>query len=459
MSTRYDGPVNPFTEHNCQLLARKFQTTWEKGVFQRTFFYDYPALIAQESSQVLLGIERGWILKAIQDFLQGNDLNTPDLREAILAESYKLYWSPAPRENWDKLLSLLKIYDLDDPELGEIYLVFAPITLEEAEAIQAFLAVYRELTGPRNAPYAPLLAVSISVRKNWEGWRIHDWSYLYPLEVSYLGPYIIFTTQEWDQRTMDHLFQYQQFPLFFPRIEDMIGCYATFLLIEATGGEMELQWKDRTLFCGECGYLQVLDLRDHFLEICYEIGRQKVAFRKIPNYATAQNLTETTNCKCLYYHYEYYAVIPNGTQISVEMVEGPDLPEEGLYFFPKSLMEGLGYHLAKVDPFYREIPLGYRTFYDPETDLRLTAYYYRTTALTEQVVHIILGENNTRVREKLQELVNNGYFFTKRSQRIMRAYPELVVGDTLIPRNLSREPAKLLEEMEKILSITEEKKQ
>ena len=476
---QYTGPVSPTSNYSCQMIAAKlkdrFDLTSRRLIRNRFIENDYFGIIAYEVSKgrTLIAFDKNWVLPAIANYIEEQityDMEKPaSLRERIATYNPMSLNPEEPIAQWDQIPNLhgelftlddLTIYPFHDTVFGtaegcqsEACMVFAPIDLDEAEKI--YLYLYRNVQLYTDVHYLTLRDVSIE--------KVKDFQYLFPVDLKYLGHYAVISTNKMTRDRLEQIYQLGEIAFDFPRLNELTGAYATYLLAESMFFQYSMRWERNILLLGLCGYIQALDLVENFGQILNEIEKETPYYKILPNYSTAAYLAATTDCKCFHYNGKYYAVLyedmdiptietPSPKEISrIELIcpllaiTRQDTAQQAKVYF-----QSLGYDVnPSPDPYSNDLQLGFRTLeINGETS---TTYFYQATHKNEVDLHETKGPYNDEVRIRLELLLRNGYFFIQKVRNITRGYPEFIPSTPPISRQLSENPSDLIVQLDNLI--------
>jgi len=458
----YRGQIKPESTAACHLVARKLQDTYnpEKKRFTRRGFLDndYLGVIASETSigNGLVAFGPAWVLEAVADYVK-HKYNYGIVRDAALREEIlemNSDWRSNPGLLPDQFVvdsenrtvpkselfqfDQVRVYQFSDrnflDENGNLlqhYMIFAPVNVDEMERVLLYLHRNIQLYSFRHTIAIEDLPLQTGL----------DFKYLFPVDVSYLGNYTIIGTTEISQDRLHQIFNLQIVPFSFPRIQDILGAYATFLLAEALFYQFELIWIQQSLYVGMAGWIQAHDIYEQFGLILNDIAREEIRFRKLKSYTEAVQYAEQTNAKCFYYLGDYYAAMHGDDVINESISPKIDVDiDSGLFETinplravvhekyktqAKRYLAKLGYDPSQdKQEYFIDLKLGYRT-YQIEDDV-VTVYYYKSTHDQEYQVYKIYGKHDPEIKEKLEKLLQEGYFFDEYTLNLTRGYPEFI---------------------------------
>jgi hypothetical protein len=487
----YRGQITPEATAACHLIARKFQDTYnpKKREFTRQNFLenDYLGVLAHETSlgNGMVAFGPSWVLPATAEYIQKRYnygiIRPGALREEVLNmnprtsltdEDY-IAWRSDPdllpaqfvdddrdKENIDtdpknkvfklEQVNVYQFYDRgflnDDGNLIPFYMLFAPINEDEMERILLYLNRNIQLYSFWHSIAIEDLPVATGL----------DFEYLFPVELKYVGNYTVISTQEISQSRLEHIYYLNEIPFSFPRLDDIRGTYATYLLSEALFYKFQLNWNRRSLNVGLAGWIQAQDIYEHFGFILNDVNRENMRFLKLQNYKEAVQYADQTNAKCFYYLGNYYAAL--NEDITIDKTLKPEMKpvdNPGLFEMlnplravvirqhrndAKNYLASLGYDTAGLDnnEYYIDLKLGHRT-YELENEM-FTIYYYESTHDEEIQIHEIVGKNNPQIKKQLENLLQKGYFFDQHMKNTTKGYPGFIPSSSPLQRNLSNEP-------------------
>lgn len=466
--SNYKGKVTTTSVRGCHLIADKLVDIYdaEDQKFQRKAYLenDYLGILAEEeaNNNTLIAFDNSWILAGISQYIDleaGRDvIRAQALREYIATIKPVLY-ADEPVARWQNKPILtdtkiskqsLRIYIFNDESFKspdkKMYMIFAPVSADEAERI--YLYLYRNIKMYSFYHYLIIQNLSLSIARDFE--------YLFPVEIDFVGNYVVLKSDKMLSHELQRAFELNEVSHQFSRMDSLAGCYAAYLLAEATWYSFEIRWEDRTLYIRNCGYIQGLDLREYYIRFLNDINREQVKFQKLPNFATAVDIAKKTSSKCFYFLGDYYVALPERITFEkyatspldpaeIEMtdplraVTRKDLRSSALEY-----LSLLGYDVTEnPDPYFNDIKLGYRTY---KVDLDVfTVYYYNTSTGDEIDLHEITGKSNPKIQEELEKLLQKGFFFDARTKNITSGYPGFVPNYAPLNRNLPQDPEKLLE--------------
>jgi len=490
----YLGRITPESLRGCHLIARQLGDMYdpEKKRFYRKEYLenDYLGVLATEDARgnTLIAFDGDWIIAGINEYIDleasyGVD-RTESLRENI-ATLRPILSAGVPIVRWENEPQLtgikipknsLRIYAFNETSLiqregnpgasptdrknsqNRIYMVFAPISADEAEKVFSYL--YRNIQLYSFSNYLVVKNLLLSLAR--------DFQYLFPVDINTVGDYIIFKSDKMSRDELERAFNLDEVSFQFSRLNNLVGQYAAYLLTESTYYRYNIRWEDRTLYIKGCGYIQALDLQDHFTQFLSDINREQVKFQKIPNFATAIQVAKITGSKCFYHLGEYYAALyeeihPDKSYSSpidpgeIEMADPLRAVHKGqLRSLALNYLSLLGYNINKdPEPYTNNIKLGYRTY---QNDLDIfTVYYYETTYGEEMDVHEIECRNDPEIKEMLEKLLQFGWFFNQKIKNITRGYPNFIPSIPPFKRDISKNPKRATEDLQNILRGFEDK--
>lgn len=398
--------------------------------------FDYFGVIASEelSGNTLIAFDENWIVPVIANYIKGENTyqteRTEALRELIAAKVTKGEWTNEPQLVSTSTLSVdqLRLYPLYDFDVSQkqLYLVFAPVSLEEAEKI--LLYTYRDGRLYNYSSYQVIRDLPLA--------EAEDLEYLNPVTLDFVGNYLVVRSEQLTQEQLDSIVLFEEYPFTFHRLDCLKGAYATFLLAESLHYQFSLRWENQTLYVGLCGWIQAQDISQHFARILSDIDRERVKFRLLFGFNEAVRIAETGS-KCFYTNGEYYAATCSDCelpQVSNEPVQfDPSAAEAGHPFEHLEYLRLLGYRTeTDPEPYHNDIQVGWITY---QTDGRtFTRYYYTSTRGANLDLWEAPGERDEAVRTQLQERLQRGDFFDRKQRNLTSGYPEFIPSS---PPNLS----------------------
>lgn len=468
--SNYKGKISPESLHGCDLIASRFDDIYDRGErrFQRRQYLenDYLGILADEESvgNTLIAFDNDWTIVAVNEYISNRAgyeiIRSQALREDI-ATLKPVFSGDQPIARWQnrpKLFDIqipsdkIKIYSFNDSTLkrqeSKIYMIFAPVSADEAEKI--YLYLYRDIKMYSFFNYLVVKNLSLPSAK--------DFQYLFPVKLGFIDNYVVFKTDKMLRLELKNAFELNEMSFQFSRLDSLIGCYATYLLAEATWYQYEMRWEDRTLYLKNCGYIQGLDIREHFISLLNKINNEQIKIQKLANFSTAIEVASQTGSKCFYFLGDYYAALPDKISVDKSLIAIID-PREIEMFDPlraihikklRSLtleyLSLLGYSFSEnPEVYHNNIQIGYRTFQN-NSDI-FTIYYYNTTHGEEIDIHEISGRHNPKIKEMLELLLQQGFFFDQKTKNITTAYPDFIPSYAPINRILPKEPEKLMESL------------
>lgn len=478
-NAHYTGKVFPTSDYSCQMVAAGLKdryNIYNKTLLRRSFVEnDYFGIIAFEISQgrTLIAFDRNWVLPAIVTYIE-NELTYEMEDSVILREKIATYnpvsidsensiarWDQVPFLNGEKIsIDDLTIYPFQDSAFSTeeggksgSYMIFAPVSLDEAEKI--YLYLNRNVLLYTDVHQLTVRDVPINI--------IKDFQYLFPVELKYIGNYVIISTNQMTRDQLEHIYEIGEISFVFPALSDLTGAFATYLLAERMYFQYSLRWERNTLFMGLCGYIQALDLRENFGLVLNEIEKEILYYKEVPNFETAVALVKESDIKCFYYNGKYYAVLNSDIPITpvpaksnkemskVELIcPLVAITQQNTREDAKKYLQSLGYNTnPNPEPYFNDLKLGYRTF---EINGEITTeYFYSATNKEEVDLHEIQGSRNEEVRIRLELLLRSGYFFTRKTINITRGYPDFIPSNPPISRQLSEDPDKLTTQLDNLI--------
>lgn len=485
---QYTGRVSPTSTSSCQLVAGKLGDIYDpikKRFLRRSFLEnDYLGLIAreEEAGRTLIAFDRTYVLPAIAQYIAENGsydtIRTQKLREQLqelnpaVSSTGEVYirWQPAelapglPGSSPDLppgqpfSISSLRIYSFYDSaieNLSQLYMIFAPVGVEEVERLLVYLNVNIKLY----SYFANMAVESLPPEKGL------DFRYLFPVRLSYIGSFTVISSNQLDGDVLESIYKFDWVPFVYSKIDELRGAFATYLMAEALFFEFPLRWEAGRFFVGMAGYIQAQDINQRFAQLLTELNLIQLKFTPVENFQAAIELARSTDVKCFYYHGRYYAVtseknvrkipqeLPSLDQLTISLIElkGPlqAVTETRTSEAAKQYLALMGYDTSPNPvPYENKIDLGYKTYQDGTRIF--TIYYYTSTYKADRQIHEIDGPHDEQVRRGLERLLRRGYFSTQRFKNITRGYPNFVPSDQPIPRSLSRRVQSLLTELENL---------
>lgn len=480
----YQGDITPTSDYSCQMVAARLKDHYdlvERRLTRNQFVQnDYFGIIAVEANQgrTLIAFDKNWVLPAIATYIEGNfsaEMNRPvELREKMaernpienMAGTDYAQWVSIGQPRGEKInINDLTIYPFQDDALTnddgsptECYMIFAPVSRDEAEKI--YLYCYRDIQLYTDIAYVTVKDLALELAR--------DFQYLFPVDVKTIGNYVVFSTDKINRDQFERTYKTGELGFSFPRLDDFTGAYGSYLLAESLYFQFPIRWENNMLYIGMCGYIQAQDIIENFANILNDLQRENPFYKILPNYVTATYLAQTTNYKCFYYQGKYYAAMNIDQEIStisdnrsndekefdetyVEML----MPliavcQERTSEDARKYLRSLGYDInPNPDDYQNKIILGHRTI---ELNGKLTTnYYYRSTHGRELSIHQINGPHDDEIKQKLQSLFQRGYFFTQKTINLMRGYPDFIPSSQPINRQLSSNPKELLTELDNLI--------
>lgn len=441
-SSQYQGRVTPQSIHSCQILAGKLRDRYdfhERRLLRHQFLpYDYMNVIAREteSSRILLAFEESWALAGINDYISKQMSlemsRTIRLREQMAVLQNEGYGSVSDLFGQDLFLKDLRIYQFD-----KLFMVFGPYDTIEASKIQLYLRRNIQLYDSN----------SYLVIRDMPLESALDLQYLYPLEISFMGNYLILSSDQLTLSELERIVQFDEVEFTFPRLDDLRAAYAAYLLSEALFYEFSIRWENRKLYVGLAGYLQARNISRNFADICTEVNREISRFEKFSDYRSAAEYCLRTNAKAFYYLGNYYVALGSKTDETepreythiedIEIIETKDpmraVVHPKLGPSTKKYLQQLGYIVTAVPERYNPgLQLGYRTY--EIVGETYTSYFYKATFGSEMEIAEMKGSHRPEIQTRLEDLLNRGLFFTQRMKNLLKGYPGFIPGDSPIPR-------------------------
>jgi hypothetical protein len=468
-SATYQGNITPTSDYSCQMVAARLGDRFdlvEKRLTRKRFVQnDYFGIIAAEASRgrTLIAFDNNWVLPAIADYIEGNfnvEMDRPaELREKMAERNPVGTVSISSLRGENITLNDLTIYPFqDDAFTGECYMIFAPVSRDEAERI--FLYLYRDVQLYTDTAYLTIKDLPLQIAR--------DFQYLFPVDLRVIGNYVVLSSDQITRDQLEWIYKFGEIAFSFPRLDDLTGAYGSYLLAEALYFQFPIRWENNVLYVGMCGYIQAKDIIENFGYILNDLQRENPFYKVLPNYVTAKNLAQTSNIKCFYYQGRYYAALPSDIMVpTITEDQSPDekqfdetriemlmpllaVTQERTSEDARKYLKSLGYDInPNPDPYENKIILGYRTI---ELNGEFTTdYYYRSTHGRELSIHQIDGPHDVEIRRKLQYLFQRGYFFTQKTLNIIRGYPDFIPSFQPIHRQLSPNPKVLTVQLDNLI--------
>ena len=440
--SRYSGRTTPESIHGCQVVAGKLRDQYD--LKQQQFIryeylpHDYLGTIAREveANRTLITFDESWVLAGIRDYINGN-LSEEMTRTIRLREKMAVIQNQGFSEVSDLFgeapdLSSLAIYQFE-----KMFMVFGPVTTVEASKIQLYLNRNIKLYDSN----------AYLVIKNMSLESALDLQHLYPVEISFMGNYLVLSSDTMTLLEIERIYHFSEVEFTFPRLEELRGAYAAYLTSEALFYEFSIRWENRKLYIGLAGYIQAKDISEQFANILTEVNREISSFKKFNDYRSSVEFCQKTNAKAFYHMGDYYAAIgpktdgmPGETFISIQevgQIEAMDpmraIVHPKLGAVTRNYLRQLGYIVIRnPDLSLPVLTLGYRTY--EIVGETFTIYFYKSTYNGEMEVYEDKGGYREEVKNRLEDLLNRGFFFTQRMKNLLRAYPGFIPGDSPIQR-------------------------
>lgn len=423
----YDGVPSITSDYSCQILAFGLKDRYNpdtKRLNLKTFVdHDYFSIISSEISQnrTLLAFDKSWILHGIIKYIQEDitySIDEPVLLRQKLATYNSEEWSNvSPQKNPSDIFNVsdISIYNLDD-----MMMIFAPVNRDEAEKI--FLYLYRDVQLYTITNYITLK----DVPKN----KIKDFEYLFPVDVKFFGDYTFISSDQMTFQKLQHAYNFGEIQFEFPHLDELKGSFASYLLAERTSFQYSIKWENNTLYVGLCGYIQAMDLFTTFGQILIEIQKERLYYKEVPNYRTATSFITNTNFKAFYYLGKYYVALDldqeipilsqNDNNYSITELSLPLITSDS-----KEYLKNMGYDITPSS-YHNDLKVNYQTY---ETS---TIYYYDATYEKEIELYEIKGKYDVELQNKLERLLQEGFFFTQKMKNITKGYPGFTPSDVPI---------------------------
>lgn len=479
---KYKGEITRESLRSCQLVARKLGDIYDSDKNKLTsttnIRHDYFGIISkeQERGRTLIAFDQDWILPILVKFVQTdkiNEIHRPEILRSTIAKynpitSLDVPYALAATRTLPPKIALseenISVYTFSDPDVGNIrdqvqqnyydqfvQMIFAPVDADLAEAI--FMYLYQQKNYYSAEHYFSVNNVSPDIARDFE--------YLFPVELKFVQNIAIFSSIEMNRYEMIQAFYRDEVSRKFPRINPLLGAFATFLLAEATSYDCPLTWENLTLTVKHTGYIQAQDLFEQFGRIISEIMSEKIKYHKLLDYQSAATISQNSDVKCFPFEGYYYAVIPFDQNLNVNT--DTSLQEYSLVetFGPLRSMErfpqetgkyltSLGYQISK-EPHTNDIKLRYRTYL--VNGKKVTIYYYLTSTKQEMKIHESDGAWSKDLLGRLTMLLQNGNFFSSRAKSLIQRYPGFIPNDPPTVPELSAYPEKALYQIDEQFKI------
>jgi len=421
------------------------------------------SLIAKETQRgnVLIAFDKSWIIPNIYKYIKENrsySMILPSIfRQKMIDIVYKTKFGEiTPYKDCNFNFNDLSIHKLNDK-----YLVFAPINVEEADRI--FLYLYKDCN-----LYSGETSIAI---QNIDLSRIKDIEYLYNVKYELIDNFGIIKIKDHTLEELEHIYNYDEYYFNFPFIDDLVGEFTTYLLSECTYFKYPMRWQNKKLYISY-GYLLAQDLVEKFALILNQIRRENVKFIKIEDFLTAVDIAWKTNLKIFYHNNSYYAA--SNTDITLPITSDSDTDiekyientvgslrvDEITIKHPltniehkdfKKFVKLLGYEVNENKNYNFNIEIGWLTYKIENTEDIITDYYFTSTHDKNMHICKTEGKYNEEIKNKLQQFLNKGFFFTQKALILMTHYPNFVPSCGVINHNLPRNQEELMNELNNII--------
>ena len=440
-SSQYKGKITPETIFGCQTVSGKLRDQYD--LKQHRFIryeylpHDYLGVIAKEEKRVLIAFDESWVLAGISDYIQGN-YSTEMSRVIRLREQMAVIQNSGCSNVADLFAETPLLKDLAIYQFEKMFMVFAPVSTGEASKIQLYLNRNIKLYDSNTYLVIKDMALESAL----------DLQYLYPVEISFMGNYLILSTDTMTLSALERIYHFNEVEFTFSRLDDLRGAYGAYLLSEALFYEFSIRWENRKLYVGLAGYIQAKDISEQFANILTEVNREVTRFQKFPDYRSTVDFCQKTNAKGFYHMGDYYAAIgPKTDEYSEQTLHEYKINELAqiesldpmravvhpkLGFITKEYLRQLGYIIVASEISLPIIKLAYRTY--ELVGETFTIYFYKATHSGEMEIYEDRGVYREEVNRRLEELLSRGFFYTQRMKNILRAYPGFIPGDSLIQR-------------------------
>lgn len=256
----YSVPRRPELDHAGRLIAARLHDKYDpetQSLVRHSFVpYDYFGTAASES-RTLVAFDKSWVVAALAERL-----------------------------------------DIGIYPFGDDYMVFANVSLDEAEALLVYL--YRDTQLYKDTAYL-VKRMSLDDAKRYQT--------LYPIEYKPLAGHFVLSSTILGQEELEHLYKYGELYVPYPRVDDITGAYAMYLLAESLFFAFSLRWENGVLYMGLCGYIQAMEMARLFADMLTRIQKQGVRFYPLPDYASAKKAAK--KAKCFYHRGVYYSIRPS----------------------------------------------------------------------------------------------------------------------------------------------------
>ena len=471
-SARYTGRRSQAADRACHLVAGKlrdrYQSTEGKLARRKFVNFDYFGVIAAEETRdkTLVAFDESWVLPAISSYISGDNTYQTE-RDEVLREKIASIvsrdpnttgvWTtiPALTRGSDLSLADLSLYSFNDFDINPrtLYMVFAPVSTDEAEKI--FVYTYRDARLYNFSVYVAVRDMPLA--------EAQDFAHLNPVKLDFIGNYAVFSSEQMTQDTLDQIYLFNEYPFPFPRLDELKGAYASYLLSESLYYEFSIRWENRILYIGLAGWIQAQDIMQQFTRILNDVDRERVKFRLLLGFNEAVRISQSSTIKSFYHAGEYYAA----TCSEVDDCDLPDVSNQSLGVDPSAVelfgplqapfkgkdmraqaleyLSLLGYRIEpNPEPYFNGLSLGHVTYQVEATGQTFTKYYYVSTNGENLVVHEITGPHRKEVQAYLETLLNEGELFDQKQRNLTRGYPDFVPSTLSVDRHLSADPSQLV---------------
>lgn len=429
---------------------------------------NYRTIITDQAAKgnILIAGDKDWIIPAIATFISDHSGIPPDdnpSEKAAILNIRKVTDINISTKLTPDMITIISLTDTSIPDTTtsiinyQYHLLFAPVTSIEAERI--YLYIYRDV---KLYSFFNYLAV-----KGWSGTESWELQKFFPLVTNSFLDFTIFKSSILTREELIQIVYFSRIPVPFSRLDPIGGCYASYLLAEATEYQYDLWWEDRTLYLQGCGYIQSLDLREIFGDLIKQIYQEGIIFRSVSKSDLDKFVSK--GIKGFFYMGSWYGAFPilppnlpvpiiNYDQEFSEIelasplraITFPHLRSAGL-----ALLGQLGY---SIPPRSRmgNWPLEYTTYSIPGGDL-LTTYYYLSSINFPLTVCKIKGPNNPLVRDLVTQLLHRGYFFPPFTKTLLKNYPNYMPSFLPLNTDLPHTTDLLIPRLQEILTSLQEK--
>jgi hypothetical protein len=461
----YIGSTSLTSNYSCQVLAFGLKDRYDidsRRLIQNPYIeHDYFNIIANEVNQrrTLIAFDKSWVLPGIIKYIE--DKITYSIGEPVnLREKLATYNSDLQREEWSEFVETsqrgewsegrvkgreIKITDLTTYNFNDLIMVFAPVNIDEAEKI--FLYLYRDTQLYTLTNYLTLKDVPIN--------KIKDFQYLFPVEVRFMNDYVFVSSDQMTLEKLQHMYNFGEVQFEFPRLNDLTGAFASYLLAERTFFQYSIRWENNILYVGLCGYIQAMDLFTNFGLILVEIQKERPFYKEVLNYKTATSFVANSDSKAFYHIGKYYLALNTNQEIPLFQQENYDHAKVELSYTlvantqeTRKYLKDMGYDVTPSS-YSNNLQLGYHTY---EIDGNVsTVYYYSGTNEKEIELHEVSGGHDKLIQAKLETLLQKGYFFTQKMKNITRGYIEFTPSDPPINKKLYTDSYKLNTQLDSLI--------